>query len=273
MIDIHTHVLPGVDDGPLSMEATAAMLSMAAKDGITDLVATPHADMRYRFDPDHCRNELSRVRAACPDSPRLSLGCELHLTPENLDAALRKPSRFTLNGGNYLLVELPDAIVPQGVESALRMLLESGLFPIIAHPERNAYIQKHLQYASRLVEFGCYLQITAQSLNGSFGASADRIADQLLKDRLVHFVASDAHGFERRRPLLGAPYADVVHRCGKATAHALFHENPRAALASEQILPPQTPKKSFLASLLPRNRLYTRHTSTAPNLLSPSRHT
>jgi protein-tyrosine phosphatase len=245
MMDIHTHILPGVDDGAPSMDVTAAMLAIALTDGITDLVATPHADMRYKFDFDRCRQELARVRSLCPNAPRLHLGCELHLSPENLEGAVRDPSRFTLNGHGCVLLELDDSIRPAAVDSAVQVLMDSGLRPIIAHPERNPYIQKNLSYAGTLVGLGCYLQLTAQSLGGSFGHAAEQASSQLLKRQLVHFVASDAHGSEHRRPLLASARADVAHRWGNAAARTLFIDNPRAAVTGTPIHQVLTVKRTI----------------------------
>jgi Capsular polysaccharide biosynthesis protein len=235
MMDIHTHILPGVDDGAGTIEVTSAMLAIALNDGITDMVATPHADLRYKFDFDHCRQELARVRSFCPQAPRLHLGCELHLTPENLDQAVRRPESFTLNGKGCVLLELADGLRPAAVDSAVHLLVEAGLRPIIAHPERNAYIQKNLSYAASLVAAGCYLQLTAQSLGGSFGHSAREASSHILKRQLAHFVASDAHGSEHRRPLLASAHADVSRHYGKAAAHMLFVDNPRAAISGSVI--------------------------------------
>ncbi|HUS08570.1 MAG TPA: CpsB/CapC family capsule biosynthesis tyrosine phosphatase [Bryobacteraceae bacterium] len=245
MRDIHTHILPGIDDGAASIEAAAAMLQLAAEDGITDMVATPHWDARYRFDFDRCSRELARVRALCPAGPRLYLGCELHLTPENLEAALREPSRLTLNGNGYLLVELADCLQPPSVNAAMQILVECGLRPIVAHPERNLYIQKNLSYSASLVAAGCYLQLTAQSLAGSFGSAASRAAWELLRRQMAHFVASDAHGVDHRRPVLAKTYGEVARRCGQKAAQRLFIQNPQAAIAGEPIRHLSSLKRPF----------------------------
>jgi protein-tyrosine phosphatase len=235
MTDLHTHVLPGIDDGAAGMEETAAMLSMAAADGTRAMVATPHCDFRYRFDPDSCRAELDRVRAACAGAPRLYLGCELQLSPENIERVLASPGRFTLNGGDCLLVELPDAASVGGIEPGLDAFLSAGLRPVIAHPERNSCVLKNPACAGRLVDLGCYLQITAQSFAGAFGPEAERLAGSLLRRQLVHFIASDGHGAGHRRPLLARAYNEIARNCGEASARLLFRDNPRAALEGAPI--------------------------------------
>jgi protein-tyrosine phosphatase len=248
MIDIHTHVLAGVDDGPSGIEVTSAMLAMAAADGITEIVATPHANLEFRFDALSCQAELRCVRARCFEAPSLYLGCEVHLTPENLHAALYDPGRFTLNGKDCLLVELPDIITPQAVDPSLRILVESGLRPIIAHAERNLYIQRHLTYASHLVSLGCSLQLTASSFFGAFGTAAEQTARYIMTQRIGHFVASDAHGLDQRRPLLSKAYAHVSGNYGEATARLLFFDNPGAAIAGAPISTMSPSRCSRLAS-------------------------
>jgi protein-tyrosine phosphatase len=175
------------------------------------------------------------------------LGCELHLTPENLHAALDDPTTFTLNGKHCLLVELPDSIVPHVVDSSLRILVDSGLVPIIAHAERNLYIQRHLPYASHLVSFGCFLQLTASSFFGAFGSGAAQATEHLIAHRMAHFVASDAHGFEQRRPLLAGACRHVERKFGEAAARLLFLDNPRAAIEGSPISSISQPRRSALA--------------------------
>jgi len=247
MIDIHAHILPGVDDGSITIEVTETMLAMAAADGITEIVATPHANLEYRFDVLRCREKLNRVRAWCSKAPHLYLGCELHLTPENLHAALEDPTTFTLNGKDCLLIELPDSIIPHVVDSSLRILVDCGLVPIIAHAERNPYIQRHLPYASHLVSLGCFLQLTASSFFGAFGSGAAQTTEHLIRQRMAHFVASDAHGIDRRRPLLAKAYRHVEMKFGEAAARLLFLDNPRAAIEGLPISSISQPRGSALA--------------------------
>ncbi|MGB7759924.1 MAG: CpsB/CapC family capsule biosynthesis tyrosine phosphatase [Bryobacteraceae bacterium] len=235
MIDLHTHILPGVDDGAASMEETATMLSLAAADGTRAMVATPHCDFRYRFDPDSCRSQLDCVQAACGPVPRLYLGCELHLSPENIERALASPRRFTLNGGDCLLVELPDVASDSGIEPGLDAILSARLRPVIAHAERNSCLLKNPALADRFVEIGCYLQLTAQSFAGAFGLDAKRLAGSLLRRQLVHFVASDSHGAVHRRPFLALAYNEIARHCGEPSARLLFCDNPRAAIESAPI--------------------------------------
>jgi protein-tyrosine phosphatase len=228
------------------MEETAAMLEQAASDGITAMVATPHFDFRYRFDPEHCRAQLDRIREECPRRPRLHLGCELHFTPENIAQVREAPAKFTLNGGDCVLVEFPDTTAGN-FEPGLEALLNCGVRPVIAHPERTASILRRPEYAKRLVEMGCYLQLTARSLAGAFGPGPERMAAGLLKQKLVHFIASDSHGAERRRPILSRVYQEIVRRFDESTARLLLVENPRAALESAAVKAMTSRKVFFFA--------------------------
>lgn len=211
------------------------MMALAAEDGITDIVATPHFDFRFDFDPDRCHEKLKCVRMACPHSPRLYLGCEMHLSVENLERVLARPQQYTLNSGDCLLVELPDRFPATAVEAGLKACRRAGLRTVIAHPERNPCLQRNPSLPAHLAEFGCYFQVTAQSLSGAFGTAAKKSATRMLQQRLVHFVASDCHGIEWRRPLLRKAYDAIAAEFGDSAADLLFVRNPRCALQSQAI--------------------------------------
>ncbi len=252
MIDIHSHILPGVDDGAQTPDESSAMLALAATAGTEAMVATPHADCRYRFRPDHCRHLLQLLRERNPSGPSLYLGCELHLTPENISRAIETAGSYALNGCDCVLLELPDRIIPDSVAPAIGALMDSGLRVIVAHPERNLYIQHRLSYSDRLTESGCYLQLTARSLSGGFGPAAVAAGNYILRRRLAHFIASDAHGPTYRRPVLDAAFESVSKTYGDSAARLLFKENPAAALSGAPIR--QMPSASgWLTSLFSRN--------------------
>ena len=259
MIDIHTHVLPEMDDGAPDLATTAAMLDMALEDGITDIVATPHASLQFAYDPARRSLNLQRARDARPGGPKLYPGCEVHLTPENVEALIRKPDAFTINGLSCVLLELPEPAVAMPVECAAQILLGRGVRPIIAHPERNRGLQRDAKFVERLIQLGCHFQITGQSITGSFGPEAQKCARAFLAEGLVHFVASDAHGIEHRRPLLSAAYHDVSRHYGEAQARLLFEENPRALLEGGRIRRLSARRRPVLFSLFRRS-----HGSFAP---------
>ncbi len=251
MTDIHSHILPGVDDGAQTLEESSAMLDLADGAGTRAMVATPHADLRYRFRPDHCRELLDRLADRHPDGPRLYLGCELHLTPENITRVIEKPGLYSLNGRGCILLELPDRIMPDLAGNAIEALIDSGLRVIIAHPERNPYIQHRLSYLDRLTEMGCYLQLTARSLSGGFGLAATSAGNYILRRRLAHFIATDAHGATYRKPILRVAFERVSKTYGEESAHLLFADNPEAAL-SGAIIRQMPPGPGWLTSLFTR---------------------
>jgi protein-tyrosine phosphatase len=236
MIDIHTHILPATDDGAFSVADSLAMLAMASADGTTDIVLTPHANLKYAFYPSRAAADRRRLGAAVPGL-RLHAGCELLITPENLERAIADPSGYTIAGGSYLLVELPECVGSRIVLDALARLQDRGIKPVIAHPERSLSSRDVGRTAGELVQRGCYLQLTARSILGGFGTEAARTAEHLLKYGLAHFVASDAHGKAHRRPLLGAARARVAQIVGPENAELLFAENGRAVLADGAVQP------------------------------------
>jgi protein-tyrosine phosphatase len=235
MIDIHTHILPEIDDGAASLEETQQMMALAAEDGITEMVATPHCDSRFEFDSERCGEKLRGIRRACAEFPQLYLGCELHLTFENVERVLARPRNYTLNGRDCLLVELPDWSTAAGVETGLKACHRRGLRTVIAHPERNLSVQRNPDILTRLLELGCYFQVTAQSLFGVFGTAAQRSATRMLKQHQVHFVASDCHGARQRKPLLRGAYREIARDWGTPAADLLFILNPRSAVHGQPI--------------------------------------
>ena len=240
MVDIHCHLLPGLDDGPETMEEAVEMAEMAIADGITHIVSTPHANDMFTFDLE--RNlELSReLGAKVGGRLELSTGCDIHLSYENIEAAVASPARFTINQKNYLLIEFADFALPPSLDDALLRLQEAGLKLIVTHPERNALIRSKPERLHAWIESGCYVQITGFALTGRFGPSAERAAHSLLERNWVHFISTDAHNVQGRPPRLRAVHNIVASKHGTETARALFHDNPLAAWNGEPL--PWTPK-------------------------------
>lgn len=236
MIDIHTHFLPGLDDGARTVEDAVAMIEMAAADGTTHLVGTPHCNERFAFSPERNRALLDQLRARTGSQVTLLSGCDLHLSYENLQLVLAEKGTYTLNQGTYLLTEFASyGIAPQTL-NVFHQLRLHDLVPVITHPERNPLLQEMgLKLVRRLVEMGCPVQITAGSLTGRFGHEPRAVAERLLGERLVHFVASDAHDTRRRPPRLSPARARVEKDYGADVARALFVENPRAAIESRPL--------------------------------------
>ncbi len=242
MIDIHSHVLPGLDDGSRSLEQSVAMIRMAAATGTTDLVASPHANLDYQFDPERVEELLAELQRAS-DGVRLHRGCDFHLYFDNIQDALAHPAKYTINHKGYLLVEFPDMLIAKSTTEVFAQLLQNGMTPIITHPERNYLLHKRMAELESWIDSGCLVQVTAQSLLGRFGAEARAVAQQLMKRGLVHFIASDAHDEEDRTPRLDLAYNHVAGRYGRERAELLFVVNPQAVLEGAP-LPEQPPPEA-----------------------------
>lgn len=235
MIDIHCHLLPGLDDGPDSWEESLAMAESAIADGITHVVATPHSSPEYFFDYPRVRKLRRELQEKIGDRLQLATGCDFHLSPENLESLRLSPSQFCVNHGPYLLVEFNEFSIPPSMDQTLHELQLSGIRPIVTHPERNAILRARPERLNTWVRMGCYVQVTANSLTGTFGPTAQRDALQWIREGLVHFVASDAHN-TRSRPLKLSPARSVLTSEFSADiAQALLIENPRAAFEGQEI--------------------------------------
>lgn len=247
MVDIHCHLLPGLDDGPDSLEESLAMARMAMDDGITHVVATPHANDMYVFDPALVRKRRDEIAARIGLGLNLATGCDFHLSFENIQDLKQNPQKYTLNQKNYLLVEFADFSIPPTIDQTLHEMTLAGLRPIITHPERNAMLRSKPERLAAWIRAGCLVQVTAQSLLGRFGHSAEESALQLLDHDGVHFFASDAHDRKHRPLQLKEAFDFVASRRGQRYADALFRENPLAAFEGRPV--PYTPDPARLEDL------------------------
>ena len=245
MVDIHSHVLPGLDDGARTLDESLEMLRIAARSGTTDIVATPHINTEFRNERAQIQEAYRRLCEEANGIIKIHLGCDFHLSYENLMQALAEPQNYTINGQQYLMVELPDLLAFPAIRDALRQLLSSGIIPVITHPERNMSLQPKLEELESWVKQGALVQVTAQSLTGRFGPAAKRAADSLLSAKLVHFVASDAHDCFDRTPDLSAAFHYVHSRCSRQDAELLFTHNPAATLTGEPLPQTQKPGRKF----------------------------
>lgn len=229
MIDIHCHILHGLDDGAESLEIACGMAEMAIEDGVTHIIGTPHSDSTYTFVPELVRERRDEIQARFEGRLVFATGCDFHLSFENLQEIRENSARFTLNQKNYLLVEFADYSIPPSLDQALHQLQLAGLHPIVTHPERNPLIRAQPERLFTWLRQGCYAQVTAQSLLGRFGQSAQERAEQWLDAGAVHFVASDAHNITSRPLRLKETYDLIVKTWGEEVARALLVENPLAA--------------------------------------------
>lgn len=231
MIDIHCHVLPAVDDGASSWDVTLAMCRLAEEDGVTDIVATPHANYDYVYDRAQHLDLLEKLRERAPKL-KFSLGCDFHLSYENVRDAKDHPERYAIGDTRYLLVELSDYSA-FNIKQTLYELQTVGLLPIVTHPERNAVILGNPDLLDRFAEIGCLFQVTANSLTGYWGKAKQKLCEEMLKKKMVHFIASDAHGVTNRPPILSAARIAAAKIIGDDAADKLVNANPRAVLSNQ----------------------------------------
>lgn len=235
MVDLHCHILPGLDDGPSSMDESLAMAEMAVADGITRVVATPHASERYLFKFAHVCQLRNELQARIGGRLKIATGCDFHLNPENLNALRKYALQFCINQHDYLLLEFNEVSIPPAMDQTLHEIQLSGVRPIITHPERNAILRAHPERLRKWVTRGCFGQVTGGSLTGVFGPVAQKNSLDWIRQGLIHFVASDAHN-TRGRPLRLQPAYDViVDQFSQEKARALFLENPLAAFDGHEL--------------------------------------
>jgi protein-tyrosine phosphatase len=254
MVDVHCHILPGLDDGPDNIELSLAMAESAIADGITHVVATPHSSDEYYFDYARVRELREELQAKIGGRLILATGCDFRLNPENLDALRVDAPRFCINQRDYLLVEFNEYSIPPAMDQTLHEIQLLGLRPVITHPERNAILRQQTERLTKWVRLGCFIQVTAGSLTGTFGPGAQKDAWRWTADGLVHLVASDAHN-TRGRPLKLQPAFDRVReQFGEGKALALFVENPMAAFEGRDL--PHVPELPDEIDLPRRKRFF-----------------
>ena len=264
MIDLHLHLLPGVDDGPETVAEAVEMCRMAAADGTTAVVTTPHQPH-----PLWLNEDIELLQTACDelrkavDAPEIHLGAEIRITSSLLDLLPEIPTassgprdrtpnnsdqtrapQFKINnstlkierliplaGSNALLLEFFSTDTGLNPREIIHELVVAGLRPILAHPERIPWLTEDLGRLAELVDLGAEVQLTGGSITGRFGSRIRRICKDLLDLDLVHFVASDAHNTTTRPPGLSEAYAAVARGWGHDVAHLLFIENPNTIIA------------------------------------------
>ncbi len=233
MVDIHSHILPEVDDGARSWEMAVDMCRMAAEDGIEHMVATPHANHEFTYKRARLCGILQELRARVGSSPTLSLGCDFHFSYDNLDSLAENPDDYTIETTPYLLVELSDYSIPPAINHELVGLIRAGLRPVITHPERNPLLARNPERVFEWVQAGCVVQVTASSVTGKWGRTAKNFAHWLIEHGAAHILATDSHNLRQRPPILSAARDLVSRKFGATVAAALVDENPRAVINGE----------------------------------------
>jgi protein-tyrosine phosphatase len=260
MIDLHCHILPGIDDGPADLETSLEMARLAAADGIKAIVASPHSlDGVYYNSRETILKKTLEFRQALKVAgiPMFLLpGADIHFDFDLQDKLARREA-LAVNDRNYLLLELPRQFLPPNFKEALFNLKVQGYFPILTHPERNVALQIDPQILGEYVSLGALVQITAMSLTGGFGGKARDHARRWLEQGLVHLIATDAHSPENRPPVLSKALRAATEIVGRKTAVKMVTTWPEFVLLGhplpEEDLPHPQPskpaKKHFLARL------------------------
>jgi protein-tyrosine phosphatase len=236
MIDIHTHLLPQIDDGSSDWDESLAMVRQAVRDGIEGAVCTPHV-LNVLDEPFESKvlfkfQQLQELIKKNGIAFSVWLGAEIHC-----QAKFHPLSRMaTINGNQkYLMMELPMGELPMDAGERLFKLTLEGITPVLAHPERNALVIKNRDLVYQFVMQGVMMQINAGSLTGEFGKTVRQTAFELVDRRMVHAVASDGHSAGTRPMLMRKARDLAADKWGKALAQRLFLENPRKMVQGESI--------------------------------------
>jgi protein-tyrosine phosphatase len=244
MIDIHHHLLWGMDDGASNLETSVSMAKAAAADGISHIVCSPHANGTYAYEPRVIADkiaELQRLLDREAIAVKLGRGCDFHMSYENVQEAKLDPAKFSINGSGYLLVEIPDYGISPGLTEIFYQLQLAGLIPILTHPERNPTLQADRLRMMDWLRGGVLVQVTAGSVVGRMGRHAERMAHDLLANRWVHFLATDAHNTTSRPPKMREAFDVVAKKYGPDYAHLLCISNPLAAFTGKPLQPQPEP--------------------------------
>ena len=237
-VDIHCHILPGVDDGSQTPEETKAMLQKAWDEGIQIMVATPHYHkQRGKNDIELIKKQLLLTRKLAKEvhpKMQICLGMEIYYG-EDVPELLKEGRVVSIRKSRYILVEFSPGDEFQYILNAVRKLQMSGHTVIIAHIERYNCLRKDISNVEYLREMGAYLQENTGSITGSYGRSVKKFLREVLKAHLVQLVGTDAHGSERRTPKMQEAYKEVVKRCGEEYADQIFGQNAKKVLRNVEI--------------------------------------
>ncbi len=235
MIDLHTHILPGIDDGASDLDMALAMLKMAVADRTTIVVVTPHVIEGNWFPSwqeitSGC--ELLWQEASKSGIPiTIYPGAEVMMSPDILEL-LAGPGAYCINNGRYMLVELPAQEIPLFADQFFFTLQLKGITPVLAHPERHPELAKNPMILQKWVDKGIISQVNGSSLLGRMGKRIQSVTELFLKQQLIHCIGSDAHGLNYRRPKLQEAGVQLFNLLGEHQAKQLLVENPKRIIAN-----------------------------------------
>ena len=237
-IDIHSHILPGVDDGSNSYEMSMRMLKCAANDGISKIILTPHNKPGHRH--VHFSKIASKVEELREMMSEENVDIELYIGNElyyrsGLLEEIKNNMTGTMAGSRYVLVEFNPLESYDYIRNGIYSLLMEGYYPILAHVERYRNVCAQKYGIDDLIDMGCYIQVNAGSVMGKFGAKTKRFVKKALKQQQVHFIATDAHDMDKRAPYLSGCADYIGKKYGKDYRKKLFYENPQYVISDKEI--------------------------------------
>jgi protein-tyrosine phosphatase len=255
MIDLHSHILPGIDDGAKSLDISLAMARIAVADGIHTMACTPHIyPGMYMNDGAGIQQAVAALQTELDREGiplKLVVGADVHLVPGLIDG-LREGRVPTLHGSRYFLLEPSHTTPPPRFEDSVFNLIASGYTPIITHPERLTWVESHYPAFLRLIEEGAWMQITAGALTGMFGPRAQHWGGRFVAEGHTHIIASDAHSAGRRLPRISEAREMARRLLGDEEAQRLVVDRPQAVLNNQAPnlfpLPEQPPQKGALVA-------------------------
>lgn len=260
-VDIHCHLLPGIDDGSDSWDTTLAMARQAVCDGISTIVVTPHQLGNYGNNRGESIRKLVRKTEAFLSNHKVPLrilpGADVRIEPEMVEGLKSGDVVSLADHRKHVLLELPHELY-FSIDRLLGQLRQMGMVGILSHPERNEGILKRPEVLQPLVRQGCLMQVTAASLIGTFGAECARMSEWLLREGLVHFISTDAHSIRSRRPNMSRAYTRAVEIVGEEIALDLCCNNPSRVANGEEvpalIRPVKANSRGLFASLFGKRK-------------------
>lgn len=252
MIDLHCHLLPGVDDGARDMEQALSIARAAYDNGIRYSIATPHINPgRYDNTARSITREWKQLKAELARANiglRLGMAAEVRLSPEILVLLEQDEIPFLGEVDDYriMLLEFPHSHIPPGAQHLVRKLLDLKVRPIISHPERNKDVIRKRAKLEPFIEMGCFLQLTASAVAGGFGEASYECARDLLQSEAFLVMATDAHNLRGRYPDLVEGVAAAAEIVGDRAARALVFDHPMAIVQSQFSLPGEAPETAML---------------------------
>lgn len=237
-IDIHSHILPQVDDGANSLEQTKHMLECAYDEGIRTIIATPHyyegKEKDFFLHMEESLSDMKEKLDFFSNKITFHLGCEIFYSHESVNL-LNDKKIPTLAGSHYVLVEFSPTAEYSYIRNGIQEFLFGGYRPILAHIERYPNIIKDTNQIKKLITMGSYIQVNAMSIVGKTGKEQQKIVKKLLKNHLVHFIATDAHNDRERAPKLKKCVEYLTRKYGEAYAVRLLEDNPYKVLKNEYL--------------------------------------